>query len=190
MSKEYIRTEEMKELFTMLPLLKNMRLSLGADLKRLAEYTKDEDVDVIEGMTFNNFRLSDMPHSNTNAFHSSAEDGALNYKEVISNEAKEIRKACKETIKEIYYIEVIDDKIGIGLNALTELQRDVLKLKYWQNNTWNEIIEQLSRDNKVFYSKRQIQRFTKDSMEKLKTIALIDLEMYRNVTALIKQTNS
>jgi hypothetical protein len=186
--KEYIRIEEMKELFTLVPLLENMKLSLDADLKRIVAYKKDEDDYFIEGMTFNNFGLSDMPHSNTNAFHSSTEDGALNYKQAISDEEKAIRKAYRETIREIYYIEVVSDKIKIGLNALTELQRDVLKLKYWQNNTWNEIIDFLSKDNRIFYSKRHIQRFTNSAIDKLKTIALIDMEMYKNVKLLINRT--
>ena len=147
----------MKELFALVPLLKNIKISLNSDLKRLTDFKRDSDNDYIEGLTFSNFELSDMPHSNTNAFHSVTENGALNYKQVIKNEAKEVKKALKEIIKEMYHIEIVIDKIEIGLNALTQTQIDILKLKYWQDNTWNEIVECLKKD-KVYYSKRQVQR--------------------------------
>ena len=186
MAKQYIRPEEMRELFILVPLLKNIKISLDADLKRLTDYKKDSDNDYIEGLTFSNFELSDMPHSNTNAFHSVTENGALNYKQVIKNEAKEVKKALKEITKEMCHIEIVLDKIEIGLNALTQSQSDVLKLKYWQNATWNEIVDSLKKNN-IFYSKSQIQRIAKKGIIKINVIALINMEMYKNVKELINR---
>lgn len=186
MKKEYIRPEEMKELFALVPLLKNIKISLNSDLKRLTDFKRDSDNDYIEGLTFSNFELSDMPHSNTNAFHSVTENVALNYKQVIKNEAKEVKKALKEIVKEMYHIEIVIDKIEIGLNALTQTQIDILKLKYWQDNTWNEIVECLKKD-KVYYSKRQVQTIAKKGIIKINVIALIDMEMYNNVKELINR---
>ena len=54
MKKEYIRPEEMRELFTLVPLLKNIKISLDSDLRRLTDYEKDSDNDYIEGLTFSN----------------------------------------------------------------------------------------------------------------------------------------
>ena len=65
MKREFIRLEEMKELLTLVPTLRDIRLSLQAELKRNADYVNDTDRDVIERMTFD-FRLSDMPFANTN----------------------------------------------------------------------------------------------------------------------------
>ena len=188
MAKQYIRPEEMRELFTLVPLLKNIKISLDSDLRRLTDYEKDSDNDYIEGLTFSNFELSDMPHSNTNTFHSVTETGALNYKQVIKNEAKEIKKAIKDTTREMYHIEIVLDKIEIGLNALTQTQTDILKLKYWQNYTWNEIVECLKKD-KIYYSKRQVQTIAKKGIIKINIIALINMEMYKNVKELINRCN-
>ncbi|HAS91776.1 MAG TPA: hypothetical protein DCS12_05905, partial [Clostridiales bacterium] len=106
--------------------------------------------------------------------------------QVIKNEAKEVKKALKEIIKEMYHIEIVLDKIEIGLNALTQTQIDILKLKYWQDNTWNEIVECLKKD-KVYYSKRQVQTIAKKGIIKINVIALIDMEMYNNVKELINR---
>ena len=179
----------MKELFILVPLLKNVKISLDSDLKRLTNFKRDSDNGYIEGLTFSNFELSDMPHSNTNAFHSVTETGALNYKQVIKNEAKEVKKALKEIIKEMYHIDIVLDKIEIGLNSLTETQREIIQLKYWEEKTWNEIIQALICTND-FYSKKQIRIISDKAMRKLRTVAMIDTEMYKNVIALINNINS
>ena len=154
----------MKELFALVPLLKSIKLSLDADLKRVSGYTKDADDDYIEAMTFSNYELSDMPHPNTNAFHSKTEDGALLYQQTIDHEAKENKQAVKETIGEIYCIEVILDKIEIGLKGLSQTQQEILKLKYWEEKTWNEIIDALKeKDSKNFV--KQIILFDKKTTE-------------------------
>ncbi len=189
MKKEYVRTEEIKELFSLIPTLKSMKLSLDVELQRCRDFVNDEDEIVIEGMTFGDFRLSDMPFANTNETSDKTANIAINYEKEISNETKEANKAIKQITKEMYYIEIILDKIEIGLKALNCIQKEVLELKYWKSCTWNEILKYYESKN-VFYSKRHIQRFTKDSLEKLRIIALIDLEMYKNVIGLINNTNN
>jgi len=179
----------MKELFSLVPLLKNIKLSLDADLKRVKEYAKDADDDYIKGMTFNNYELSDMPHSNTNSFHSTTENGALLYQQTIDNEAKENKKAVKEIIKEIYCIEVILDKIEIGLKGLTEIQKELLPLKYWEAKTWNEVAQHLKNEKK-YYSEWQIQANVKKAIKQINIIAMIDMESYKKVKSLIKRSES
>ena len=188
MKKEYIRTEEFKELLLLIPMLRSMKRSLDVELQRCINFVNDEDITVIEGMTFGNCRLSDMPFANTNETSDKTSDIALNYEKQICSEAKEAKKAIKQITREIYYIEVIIDKIEVGLKSVNKTQREILALKYWQGYSWNEIVVELEKQ-KCFYSKRQIQRFNKISLEKLKTIALIDIDMYKNIKALINNTN-
>ena len=184
MKREFIRYEEMKELLTLVPTLKDIRLSLQAEIKRNADYVNDTDRDVIEGMTFGDFRLSDMPFANTNETSDKTANIALNYEKLISNEAKEAERAIKEIIREIYYIEIVLDKIEIGLNSLSKVQQEILTQKYWENKTWDEIMEHL-REQKIFYSKVGIRKKTKQTIKKINTIALIEMNIYKKVIALI-----
>ncbi len=189
MKREFIRLEEMKELLTLVPTLRDIRLSLQAELKRNADYVNDTDCDVIEGMTFGDFRLSDMPFANTNETSDKTANVALNYEKLISNEAKEAERAIKEIIREIYYIEIVLDKIEIGLNSLGKVQQEILTQRYWENKTWDEIIEYLKTKN-VFYSNSNIRRKTKFALKKLNTIALIEMNIYKKVIALININNN
>lgn len=189
MKKEYIRTEEMKILFSLMPTLKSMKLSLDVELKRNIEFTKDEDGDYIEGMTFGDCGLSDMPFANTNETSDKTASIALSYEKQISNEYKEAKKAIKEICKEIYCIEIILDKIEIALNALNKSQREILELKFWQEYSWNDIMKNLNA-NKIFYSKRQLQNYVNKAVDKLRTVAMIDIEMYKNVIGLMNKINS
>lgn len=174
----------MKELLTLVPTLRDIRLSLQAELKRNADYVKDTDCDVIEGMTFGDFRLSDMPFANTNETSDKTASVALNYEKLISNEAKEAERAIKEIIREIYYIEIVLDKIEIGLNSLGKVQQEILTQRYWENKAWDEIIDCLKTEN-VFYSDSSIRRKAKFALKKLNTIALIEINIYKKITALI-----
>lgn len=166
-----------------------MKLSLDVELQRCKNFVNDEDNIVIEGMTFGNCRLSDMPFANTNETSDKTADIALNYEKLINNESKEAKKAIKQITKEMYCIEIVIDKIEIGLNCIGRVQQEVLKLKYWENKTWDEIMEYLKEQN-IFYSKVGIRKNTKKAIKKLNTIALIDLDMYKNVIALINNTNN
>lgn len=174
----------MRELFSMVPNFKNMKLSLSANLQKLSEYKQDTNEEYMESISFGSFELSDIPPSVTNNFHSSTENGALNYEQQILNEKKEMRKAHKDICREIYFIEVILDKIEIGLNALPKHRQEILQMKYWESYTWNEVVESLKKSD-IFYSKKRIQEFAKKDMAKLNMIALIDMKMYENVLALI-----
>lgn len=187
--KQYIRAEEMKELFSVVPLLKNMKLSLRTELQRCKNYSDDEDSFVIESMTFGNCELSDMPFAKTNETSDKTSDIALEYHSKINNEAKEAKKAIKEIVKEIYCIDIVIDKIEIGLNSIGRTQQEVLKLKYWEGKTWDEITEHL-KTQKIFYSKKCVRDKAKLSVKKLNTASLIDLDIYKNVKTLINKTNN
>ena len=182
----YIRNEEMKQLLAMVPDLRNMKLSLEAELKRLQAFEKDMDSEYIESATFGNCVLSDMPFSNTNETSDKTGDIAASYQKQITNEAREIKKSIKEVIREKYNIEVVLDKVELGMRSIGESQRKVLELKYFQCYTWNEILRELDSD-KSYYSKTQVQRIVKSSVSKLTTITLIDREIYENVISLLEE---
>ena len=189
MNREFIRYEEMKELLTLVPTLKDIRLSLQAEIKRNADYISDTDSDVIEGMTFGDCRLSDMPFANTNETSDKTANIAMNYNKLISGEAKQAKQAIKEIARELYCIEVILDKIEIGLNSLGKVQKEILTLKYWEDKTWDEIIEYL-KTQEIFYSKKHIRTKAKLALKKLNTIALIEINIYKKVIALININNN
>jgi hypothetical protein len=97
---------------------------------------------------------------------------------------KDAERAIKEIIREIYYIEIVLDKIEIGLNSLGKVQQEILTQRYWENKAWDEIIDCLKTEN-VFYSDSSIRRKAKFALKKLNTIALIEMNIYKNVIALI-----
>lgn len=186
MKKEYIRIKEMENLFSLIPDLKNMKLSLSTELKKLSDYAKDNENDYIESMTFGSCELSDMPHANTNETSDKTASTALLYQQQINSEAKEVKEASKQIVKEIYCIEIVLDKIEIALNSLGKIQKEILDLKYWQNNTWGEIIDKLKKNNS-FYSKWQIQEIVKKSIRKINIISMIDIEAYNKVLRLVER---
>ncbi len=187
MKREYIRTEEMKQLLILVPDLRNMKLSLDSELKRLQEFEKDMDSDYIESATFGGFELSDMPFAKTNKTSDRTADIAISHQNNI--EAKEIEKAKKEVVREKYYIEAVLDKIEIGLRAVGKVQSKVVELKYYRDYPWNEILTEIESD-KFFYSRAKIQRMVKRTIIKLTTITMIDVQMYKNVMSLVEKTNN
>lgn len=189
MNREFIRIEETRELLSLVPILKDIRLSLQAEIKRNVDYVNDTDSDVIESMTFGDFRLSDMPFANTNETSDKTANIAMNYEKQISNEAKQAKYAIKEITRELYCIEVILEKTEIGLNSLSKVQQEILTQKYWENKTWNEIIEFLKTQD-VFYSNSSIRGKAKSALKKLNTIALIEMNIYKKVIALININNN
>lgn len=179
--REYIRFDEMRCLLSLVPELENKILSLKAELKRLEEFEKDNNNnDYIESAMFGNVRLSDMPCANTNKTPDKTADIAVSHEQQMSHEAKEIKRAKKDIVREIYNIETILDKVRIGLNSLGKIQREILQFKYWENKTWDEIIEYLKTKN-IFYSKKHIRYKAKNSINKLNSVAMIDIKIYQNV---------
>jgi len=169
----------MKELFAMLPLLKDIKTSRQAALKRLKEYNSGKN-DLIDSITFNN-NLSGMPYSNTGETSDKTGDAAAI---ICSNmHGRTNLQDIKEITGEIYTIDSVIDCVEIGLKLIPPIQKELLILKYWENKTWKEIEEHLKSKGR-FYSNSQARRIVNKGLHKMTIMSMIDIETYKQAKKL------
>ncbi|GEM_PF-6665762 len=165
---KYIGRDEMREVFTFIPLLKGLEASIKADLKIIEQY--DGCDDVIDGVSFNH-KLSDMPHSNTGEVSMPVEK-AVN---AMQNLDKEKKQMAIEITKELYIIATIREKTERAFKSLPTKHQRLIQLKLQENKNWGQTLSELSAD---FYSEKSLQRNLKRALTNAAIVARIESDTF------------
>jgi hypothetical protein len=181
MGLNYISYQEAERLFEVWPILKQIKQSSAMELK-LIEGLKNnaESVDEwIYTLSVGNKIIDGLPHQKTES--SSTERVAINYSDIVDKNIIESRDDIKIEIVLLY---LVDEKLKIAYDGLTQLQQKILKLFYWQKKTWAEILSQLA-DEEEYISKHQAQTQRKEAIQKMAITARITEKVYTDVMKII-----
>jgi len=180
----YTRYHEVETLFIKWPLLKAIRESSLIELEAVgAKESIGTENEFIYTLTVGNKAMNDMPYATANNVSNPTEKVASSYAKIIQNHISNTDKEIKEEILKLW---LIDEKLRIAFNALTRLQQQILKLYYWEKNTWTETVEKLKKDN-YYCSKSQAQSLRKQGIEKMNKISKISLKMYNEIMKIIDE---
>ena len=177
----YISYKDAERLFEVWPILKQIKQSSAMELK-LIEGLKNnaESVDEwIYTLSVGNKIIDGLPHQKTES--SSTERVAINYSDIVDKNIIESREDIKIEIVLLY---LVDEKLKIAYDGLTQLQQKILKLFYWQKKTWAEILSQLA-DEEEYISKHQAQTQRKEAIQKIAITSRITEKVYTDVMKII-----
>ena len=172
----YISYQEAERLFEVWPMLQRIKQSTATELQLLETTSIDEWVYTL---SIGNKSLDGLPHQKSST--SSTERVAMNYKDFIDKNIIESREDIKIEIVLLY---LVDEKLKIAYDGLTQLQQKILKLFYWQKKTWAEILSQLA-DEEEYISKHQAQTQRKEAIQKMAITARITEKVYTDVMKII-----
>lgn len=180
MAVEYISYIQTENLFKSWQTLMAIKESLGAELQALRDKDNQDDIDdYIYTQVIGNKVLTDIPPSGK--ISDTTGSISSSYQQVINRDHFNTLEQIK---KEKLSIELVDDKLSIAFRRLSPMQQQLLKLFYWENKVWAEVLKELKKD-KHFMSKRQAQICRRDSIEKLQSISKITVERYSYVMKLM-----
>lgn len=83
--------------------------------------------------------------------------------------------AIKEVAAEMVLLWSVIERIDIALGALTELQRQIIRLYYFHRRTWDEIAGEINR------SKRKCQEARRDGVETVMKVIQVEEELFGQV---------
>ena len=172
----YISYKDAERLFEVWPMLKQIKQSTSTELRILENASIDE---WIYSLAVGNKALDGLPHQKTES--SSTERVAINYSDIVDKNIIESRDDIKIEIVLLY---LVDEKLKIAYDGLTQLQQKILKLFYWQKKTWAEILSQLA-DEEEYISKHQAQTQRKEAIQKMAITARITEKVYTDVMKII-----
>jgi len=121
----------------------------------------------MEAMALHNV-ISDMPHSAPSPGDkmNNIIDG---YQKILNTEFDLL---CKGINNQIFVIDSVINRIGNGISKLSEEQRTVIVLKYWEMRFWKQI------QDSTRFSEKQIKSYHRTGIEKLCAVTNIDIESY------------
>lgn len=180
MTIEYISYIQTEKLFTQWPTLKAVKESLGLELKALGNgVDKEDENNLIYTQVIGNKVLTDTPPSG-NISDTTASTSA-SYQQVAE---REYNATLEQILKEKSSINLVDCKLDLAFRRLTPLQQDILKLFYWEGQTWAEVLEEIKKTH-GFTTKQQAQRQRRDSLEKIQITSKVNVETYLFVMDLV-----
>ena len=150
---DYIRFHETEQLFKAWPLLDAILESLKVDLFAARSKSRNNeslasDEDYILSLAYGNRSLSDMPP--TGKISDTTGNIAANYSKIMYQDrrqyAEEWQSFADEVGGEYFVIAPVLDKLKIAYKNLTKLQRDILRLFYWEGKVWKEVRASTSTD--------------------------------------------
>lgn len=167
----YIRYHEAEYLFKKHHTLEAILESLSRELN---SFSKELDTDYIEGALFGG---GDGVNVQSNKISDSTSRIAIGYDHDINKDYF----ATKAEIKvELNLISIILDKLNIAYRQIPHIQQDILKLYYWEEKNWDEVIDSIKK-TRGFIVKKTAQRYRTLGIENIKTIAKIDIDSYQQV---------
>lgn len=172
----YISYKDAERLFEVWPMLKQIKQSTSTELRILENASIDE---WIYSLAVGNKVIDGLPHQKTES--SSTERVAINYSDIVDKNIIESRDDIKIEIVLLY---LVDEKLKIAYDGLTQLQQKILKLFYWQKKTWAEILSQLA-DEEEYISKHQAQTQRKEAIQKIAITSRITEKVYTDVMKII-----
>lgn len=181
MAVEYISYIQTENLFKNWNTLLGVKESLALDIRTLVATPMQEEIDdYIYTAVVGNKVLTDTPPSGK--ISDITGSVAANYQQVIERGYLGTLESVK---KEKFCIELVDDKLNIAFRRLNLMQQQLLKLFYWENKTWAEVLDKLKED-KHFITKHQAQSQRRNSIEKMQITSKINVEMYLFVMRLVE----
>ncbi len=177
----YISYQEAEKLFEVWPMLKQIKQSSTMELKIIEELKNNaESIDEwIYSLSVGNKILDGLPHPKTAS--SPTERVAIEYGNIIS---KDIFNSNDKIKIEIMLLYLVDEKLKIAFDGLSQLQQKILKLFYWQKKTWAEILSQLA-DEDEFISRHQAQDQRKEAIRKIAITSRITVKVYTDVMKIV-----
>ena len=173
----YIRYHEAEYLFRKHHTLEAILECLSSELKH---YSKELDSEYITG--------SSLGTGQNEIFIQSNKISDKTYSIASSNYADSINtnylNAKAEIREDITIISMVLDKLNISFRRLSCIQQEILRLYYWDEKTWDEVIDAI-KPKRSYISKGQAQRYRKSGIEKIRTICMIDIESYKKVVKLL-----
>lgn len=181
---DYISYQEAERLFEIWPMLERIKKSSAVEIQ-IIEGLKNGNTETIDEwiytLSVGNKVIDDMPHPHTNS--SPTERVAMSYEKAIE---KEIITSDEEVKKEIMLLCIVDAKLRIAFDGLSQLQQKILKLCYWEKKTWAEILSKLA-DEKEYLSKHQAQVQRKEAIRRLAIMSRIPLKIYEEVIKIVER---
>lgn len=177
----YISYQDAERLFEAWPMLQQIKQSSTMEIKMIEKLKNNaESIDEwIYTLSVGNKALDGLPHPKTKS--NPTERVAISYKKTIDENILSSRDEIKTEIILLY---LVDEKLKIAFDGLTQLQQKILKLFYWEKKTWAEIISQLA-DEDEFVSKRQAQIQREEAIRKIAIISRITVKVYTDVMKII-----
>lgn len=177
---DYISYKDAERLFEVWPMLKQIKQSTVMELQLINGVNNKESIDEwIYTLSVGNKAIDGLPHSRTAS--SPTENVAINYDK---NIAKDILNSKDEIQLELMVLHLVDEKLKIAFDGLSELQQEILKQFYWQKKMWSEI--QLHLENKrQFMSIYQAQMQRKEAITKMTLTSRITEKVYTDVMKII-----
>lgn len=97
----------------------------------------------------------------------------------VEEDEQEKENQLIKTKEELSILQLILDKLNIGLKALPVEVREVIMCKYFEGFTWAEI------NYKLYINKQQGQRKRRNGIEKMRGICRITLNQYNQVLIIL-----
>lgn len=170
-----IRYHEVEKMLKLYPVLKAILDSLQVDL----ELIRDQDIidDAIYSLCLGN-----------KSYEGTIAPGKIN--DITGRVAAEYWRSSKisatELKRDILELSAVVEKIDIGMNSLTKIQKKIIELFYWgESRTWAEVVKKMN-DEEIFISVSQGKRLRQKSIKKLMAIAKIPIETYKRVLVMLE----
>ncbi len=173
MAVEYISYLQIEKLFTQWPVIQGMKESLQLEIdaieKKQALATKEEYIDTLS--VGNKVLTGTPPPSKTT---DKTGEVAANYPQIMTSD---YNSTINKIMEEKFYIGLVDDKLDIAFKKISTMQQQLLKLFYWENKTWAEVVDEL-RQTECYLSKYQAQIQRQHGIERMKNISKITTKAY------------
>lgn len=165
-------------------LLRSYRALEGAieaikhELNELNEKGVDEhDLDdTIAGMILKRTPIDEVKAHGGNHVSDKTANIAIDYRDKMKQENQELSMQLQE---ELFILQLVLDKLDIGLRALPEETRKVIEIKYFDNLAWFQV------EMKLPLSKHQAQDMRKSGIDMLRAISRIRVEEYEKAMKLL-----
>ena len=173
----YMQTEN---LLRQWPTIQGIKESLALELKALKCGSDLVDAnEYIHTKVIGNKVITGMSHSG--GISDTTGNLATSYNNQI---AKDFADTLDCIQNEKFYIGLIDDKLSIAFKRLTPTQYEILKLFYWEDKVWAEVLDELKKE-KNFMSKSYAQDQRRYAIEKIRSISKISVKAYDTVMKLV-----
>lgn len=173
MAVEYISYLQTEKLFTQWPVVQGMKESLQLEIdaieKKQALATKEE---YIATLSVGNKVLTGTPPPSKTTDKTS--EVATNYPQIMDSD---YTNTINKILEEKFYIGLVDDKLYVAFSKISVMQQQLLKLFYWENKTWAEVVDEL-KQAKCYLSKYQAQIQRQYGIERIRNISKITTKAY------------
>jgi len=173
----YIRYHEVEYLFKKHHTLEAILESLSRELILLS---RELDEDYISGALFGG---GDGINVQSNKISDSTSRIAIEHRKDINSDYFTTRAEIKI---ELNLISIVLDKLNIAYRQLPHIQHEILRLYYWEEKNWDEVIDSIKK-TKGFIVKKTAQRYRTQGIERIKTIAKIDIDSYQQVVKFLEK---